>query len=1464
MKKRILGIALSMVLATSGFFSNVTLMSAEAATDVCITIDGDLTDWDHIEKMYTGEGKMVQMAAFQSDDSIYLMRELSDMETYSGEQIFFDADGDLSDGYMNAGIDWMLQGSYWYKYTGTNGDWGWQDLGNAKYSRSISDDKTVAEYKIPLSSFDDYKAGAISVNVCPYSVDAVGAWETFASYPASTTELAEIPAYADVYGGTAGTPITNITESVFSGQNGQWHKVEHDEANSASVLKTLKAVTDGTYLYAYVEAATLSDNAVFYIATSANDGMDISDTWEDAGSVKYKVGMDGALYEYAGTWNKIRTVDIYKTGVGAEIKVALSDIGNASGTIRVGVEEDGCYLPNPGRELFAVTTPILEEMPEITHDGKPSDWDGIEPLAPGTGTVGELYAVHDDNWLYVMTYLNNVTAADLAGTVALSTNLIINGDGDITTGFQHEAYPNGSGADFLIQDWNSVECDEANVEFFYTTQSNGGWDAQAGKTNYKKYSDQGNGVYCIEFAIPVSVMRETTNTVSDDMYVAVHRSQSVIELNTGTKEGGTDADAMVFVPKYNTSVPVSVGDKTFCDWNSVARNVANSTTDLTCNLLATKSGERLYTLVTNEIGGLNTLNTYFISTSDDTGYTYSGYKKVDYIVKDAKLFKVTANNTLSGALDDVWMSYYNDNIEMQLYLSQIGNPETIKIAYQGIGGELVIPGDGTMLNVTAEFEMERADGYYYPVEDFASFYNPYKGWVAWASSGMVDDYLSGRYRFDFDTLYLAVRWSELQPNSDKDWELDAILEKYGVNEWVKLGKRINLRFVMDNPEPLNGQKQRMDIPQWLYEELVAADIAAGGTGSGAGTFYHDKDGSTLGYDQAGFSPNYYSEKMIERHDEIIMKLAEYFDNNQITAFVQVGSLGHWGEMHTWPDGTGVWPDPATVGRYMESYTKYFKNVKVGTRKPFPYAAANNYGLFNDIFGVDEWGSSGTPDYYDYFMNGCWDMGGGATSADVAASKMPNFWKYNYSGGEFANGEPRNHITNETALDGTKGIMGSMDQARYTHVSWLGPCSPAGISIDDNAGIQYEANVMALMKLMGYNFALEKITRLTEITKGTDTAISMIWNNEGVAPFYYEWLIEFSLIDGSGKVVYSTEVDGDITNWLPGRSNVDVSINIPEKVPAGEYTLAVAIADKDTLEPGMYLAIDGGRDDKRYPLYTVSVVGEDIEGGDDSGNTGGGDDNGNTGDGDDSGNTGGVVSKYNVKFDGNGSTSGSMSDLKDLECGTDYKLSSVGFKRTGYTFKGWTLDKNGAGTLYKNGATVKGLTATDGQTITLYAQWTANKYTIKFNKNGKGVTGKMNNMTNREYGKSYKLTKNTFKRKGYVFKGWTLDSKGNGKIYKNQASVKNLVSKNNGSVTLYAKWKAKNYKITYKLNGGKNNSSNPKKYTVATKTVKLKAPTKKGYTFKGWYKDKKFRKPVKKITKGSTGNITLYAKWEEKE
>ena len=226
--------------------------------------------------------------------------------------------------------------------------------------------------------------------------------------------------------------------------------------------------------------------------------------------------------------------------------------------------------------------------------------------------------------------------------------------------------------------------------------------------------------------------------------------------------------------------------------------------------------------------------------------------------------------------------------------------------------------------------------------------------------------------------------------------------------------------------------------------------------------------------------------------------------------------------------------------------------------------------------------------------------------------------------------------------------------------------------------------------------------------------------------------------------------------------------------------------------------------------------------------------------------------YKIKFDGNGAAKGKMSE-KACAAGQKEKLSKNKFEKKGYTFAGWNRQPDGKGTFYEENAYVKNLTKKADEVVTLYAQWKAAQYQITYNLNG----GK----NNKKNPKTYKITSKTIKlsnpsKKGYVFKGWYCDKK-----FKKKVTV--IEKGSTGKVTLYAKWAKEKYTITYKLNGGKNNKKNPKTYTITSKMIKLAAPTRKGYVFKEWYRDKKCTRKVTSIKKGSTGKITLYAKWKKK-
>ena len=113
------------------------------------------------------------------------------------------------------------------------------------------------------------------------------------------------------------------------------------------------------------------------------------------------------------------------------------------------------------------------------------------------------------------------------------------------------------------------------------------------------------------------------------------------------------------------------------------------------------------------------------------------------------------------------------------------------------------------------------------------------------------------------------------------------------------------------------------------------------------------------------------------------------------------------------------------------------------------------------------------------------------------------------------------------------------------------------------------------------------------------------------------------------------------------------------------------------------------------------------------------------------------------------------------------------------------------------------------------------------------------------------------RRGYTFAGWYTAKSGGSRIGSSS------VVRTTRNQTLYARWKLVKYKIQYRLGKGTNSRLNPASYTALSRTIVLKNPVRKGYTFKGWYSDPKFKKKVTKIAAGSTGSRKLYARWVRK-
>lgn len=189
-------------------------------------------------------------------------------------------------------------------------------------------------------------------------------------------------------------------------------------------------------------------------------------------------------------------------------------------------------------------------------------------------------------------------------------------------------------------------------------------------------------------------------------------------------------------------------------------------------------------------------------------------------------------------------------------------------------------------------------------------------------------------------------------------------------------------------------------------------------------------------------------------------------------------------------------------------------------------------------------------------------------------------------------------------------------------------------------------------------------------------------------------------------------------------------------------------------------------------------------------------------------------------------------------------------KTGYIFKEWNTKEDGTGETYKPGDSIKKLLETAD--MAKQAQKTSERTEAGEEiKPEKDVMQEENDVAQTD---SASWEEKTGKAEMQIS-----DTENDG-TSPDISTDKAIAAGDTTAITLYAIWeKASEYKITYKLNKGKNNTANPKTYTSEDE-IKFKKPTRSGYHFVGWYTDSKYKNQISVIEKGSEGSLTLYAKW----
>lgn len=399
------------------------------------------------------------------------------------------------------------------------------------------------------------------------------------------------------------------------------------------------------------------------------------------------------------------------------------------------------------------------------------------------------------------------------------------------------------------------------------------------------------------------------------------------------------------------------------------------------------------------------------------------------------------------------------------------------------------------------------------------FGNPLMGYAPCAWNTTVSD--------DVSLLYMDITWAELEPEEGQyNWE--SIDKENQLSRWRKEGKHIVLRFVCDVP----GQEKHMDIPEWLYEKI-----------GHEGTWYDVEFGK-------GFAPDYNNEEMIRYHAKAVEALGEHLGKDGLISYIELGSLGHWGEWHVnYSAGIQRLPNEAVRKQYVVPWTGAFPDAMLLMRRPFSHASEYGMGLYNDM--------AGHPDETEVWLREI-ENGGDLTQTDEknALISMHDFWKTAPVGGELTSSFSMEDLL-ETNLDQTAALI------RESHTTFLGP---------HVANNQYLQGYHTVLKNMGYRLRISEAV-LSNKLKGTK--LSMTWANDGTAPFYKDWPVWVYVTDENGDTIEKKQVEMKLSSILPGESvKTEICLETKKLVDlAGKkYNIRIGVEDPMTGKENLRLAM----------------------------------------------------------------------------------------------------------------------------------------------------------------------------------------------------------------------------------------------------------------------------------------------------
>ena len=446
----------------------------------------------------------------------------------------------------------------------------------------------------------------------------------------------------------------------------------------------------------------------------------------------------------------------------------------------------------------------------------------------------------------------------------------------------------------------------------------------------------------------------------------------------------------------------------------------------------------------------------------------------------------------------------------------------------------------------------------HPGDNGAELINPGMGWVLHYYDNVPAHYGSKLAPSDtlddwpgLSVVYLRIPWFFLEPEQGKfNWSvLDTPAQR-----WIAKGKQIALRITCSE------SWTRWATPEWVHK--------AGAKG------YDFLPGKGVQPDGPFWEPDFDDPVFLEKLDRFLAALAERYDGNSEVAFIDVGSLGVWGEGHTGAS-TRRPVKPETVKRHIDLHQRHFKKTLLaanddlggsqgaGQNAVMRYALAAGLTLRDDSILVQPAGRA----YYH------------AAWAQPFWPKVPVILESEHYGGSKERGNWK---------DGSLYLKAIEEyHASYASIHWW----PHEF-LAENRDLVRRINMR-----LGYRLQLIEASWPKTIRARGSFSFTSTWRNSGVAPCFPGGSVAVTLKDCHGGIVGVFVDDAfdvrTLTVAAPGKAPTfkqEAEFLLPFQLVGGEYELLLSIGSK-TGTPQIALPLDGSDGQRRCHLGKIRVVGD---------------------------------------------------------------------------------------------------------------------------------------------------------------------------------------------------------------------------------------------------------------------------------